>query len=182
MRSTLLSLLCATLLLAGTTYAAGAPAALQGKSVIVTWSEARTQRAVGEPGMRSTTVTAELSAYVSTAGRVFTRMVRTAAGARRSRSGSREAAPGQSLTGGAGRTSFQGQQLIIDSRYESGARRITVTFNPGFTTCSASIIQGKESGRPIVSTSMISGRRLEVYSIQVMSPNCRIQDGNVFGP
>jgi len=25
-------------------------------------------------------------------------------------------------------------------------------------------------------------QRLDVYSIQVMSPNCRIQDGNVFGP
>src|SRR5262245_43263030 len=181
MRSTLRSLLCFTLLLAGTASAAGAPAALQGKSVIVTWSEARTQRAVGEPGMRSVTVTAQLSAYVSTAGRVFARMFRTAAGTRLSRSGSREAAPGGSLTGGAGRTSFQGQQLIIDSRYESGARRIAVTFNAGFTTCSASIIQGKESGRPMVMTSTITGRRLEVQSIQVMSSNCRIQDGNVFG-
>jgi hypothetical protein len=169
--------LCCLLLLTGTAQAA-APAQLQGKSVVVSWSENRTQRRNDEAQLRTVNVSVELLLYVSTAGRVFSRMNRRLGG----QSASRERLPGESLTGGAGRTSFQDRRLIIDSQYRgSGARRVVVSFDGGYGSCSAEIIQGKESGQPMRMKSMINQNRLEVHSISIASPSCRVRDGNVFG-
>ena len=54
-------------------HAAGAPEALKGKSVILTWTETRQQRVVGQPNFYSVIGSDSTSIYVSTAGRIFSR-------------------------------------------------------------------------------------------------------------
>src|SRR5215470_12376663 len=62
--------------------AAPASAALLGKSVVLTWSETRLQRRLGDQNFRSVNASHNLSMYISSAGRVFVRQtIRTRAGA-----------------------------------------------------------------------------------------------------
>jgi hypothetical protein len=57
------------------------PAALLGKSILLTWNETRQQRMVGEQSFRTVSASHNLSMYVSVAGRVFVRQtIRTGAG------------------------------------------------------------------------------------------------------
>ena len=54
-------------------YAAEAPKALWGKSVVLTWTETRQQRVVGQPNFYSVNGSDGTSIYISTAGRIFSR-------------------------------------------------------------------------------------------------------------
>jgi hypothetical protein len=156
------------------------PAQLQGKSVIVTWTEKRVQRPLDEEKVRTVTVSVGLDLYVSDQGRIFSRMRRQIES---HNSAKRDRLPGESLTGHAGETRFEGRVLIIDSTYASGARRIAVAFDAGYGGCTASIIQGKEGGaQKMIMTSMINKKKLEVHSIEVLAPRCSVRQGNVFAP
>ena len=160
--------------------AASPPAQLQGKSIIVTWTEKRVQRPLDEEKVRNVTITVGLDLYVSDQGRIFSRMRRQD---QAQKSAKRDLLPGESLTAHAGETRFDGHSLIIDSKYASGARRIVVEFDAGYGVCTASIVHGKEGGtQKMVMTSMISKKKLEVHSIEVLAPRCSIQPGNVFAP
>src|SRR5215470_14217788 len=53
--------------------AQSAPTALRGKSIIVSWSEDRSLRFVGEPAFRDTRTPRSMSIYVSSTGRPFSR-------------------------------------------------------------------------------------------------------------
>ena len=53
--------------------AADAPTALYGKSVVVTWNEARVQRNLGDKNFRPVFGNQKLSLYISSTGRVFNR-------------------------------------------------------------------------------------------------------------
>ena len=64
----------AALAVATPAYAEQAPAALRGNSVVVAWQEVRLQRNVGELDFRSVQASHSLSLYVSSVGRVFSRM------------------------------------------------------------------------------------------------------------
>jgi hypothetical protein len=55
---------------------APAPDQLLGKSVIISWTENRAIKAVGEDRLRTYPVNDQLSVYISVAGRVFVRSVR----------------------------------------------------------------------------------------------------------
>jgi hypothetical protein len=77
-----------------------------------------------------------------------------------------------------GQLNFQGNEMIQILTYESGARRVVVDFDSGFGSCAAQIIQGKENGRPRIGTSSVTGRRVEIVSIQIDSPRCSIHEGN----
>jgi len=159
--------------------AASAPALLQGKSVIVTWTEKRVQRPLDEKLVRSVTVSVGLDLYVSDQGRVFSRMRRQ----NEHQAAKRDRLPGESLTGYAGETRFEDRSLTIDNKYASGARRIVVAFDAGYGGCTASIIQGKENGsQKMIMTSMINKKKLEVHSIEVLTPRCSVRQGNVFAP
>lgn len=52
---------------------AAPPSGLRGKAVVVSWSETRVQRHVGEPAFYNVTASHDLRVYVSGAGRVFSR-------------------------------------------------------------------------------------------------------------
>jgi len=171
-------------LLTGQAAAASAPAGLLGKSVIVSWSESRQQTFEGESQPVYRSVSRQLSIYISSAGRSFTRMQMHASGSgrlpARSLSATVERAPDDPSGGRPGALHFEGGALIIDTQLNSGARRLTITFDGAFASCNARVIYGREGGAPIRTTSMINKRRLQVNSLETSAPRCVVRDGNVF--
>ncbi len=164
-------------LLGSTLGSAAAPAELRGKSVIIKWTESRVQRTVGETAWRTVSIGHELRVYVSSAGRVFSRLINSGRGG----SGTNDQVSGSQ---GSTRTpQFKGQSMVImGTGMSQGARRTSVTFSSGFSGCSAEVVRGKEVGAAVITaTSSINGRRLEIQSLTVSGTSCSVQAGNVFG-
>jgi hypothetical protein len=154
-------------------HAAGAPDALRGKSVILSWSETRQQRHVGEPSFYPYNASVSLTVYVSTAGRVFSRRTTsTRAGA-----GTIERAPGGSA--GQGKALFGGQTMTLIGVTMGGAYRTSVDFDASFTSCSGRVVLAFQSGRTSITLSPISKRYLEIKSTTVSGMSCSIRAGNV---
>ena len=98
------------------------------------------------------------------------------------RSGSSEQVNGE----GAGRArsvSFSGRTMTAVSPMQGGARRILITFDGGFSGCSAEVLTGKAGGvSKIGSHSLMNpGTRVEILSVKTGAATCRVQNGNVFG-
>ena len=75
-----------------------------------------------------------------------------------------------------------GNALVGQHLFERGARRMTITFDPGYTSCTLSVVNGKAKGSDtIMIVSSTTGKRLEVVSSTIGSTSCSIKDGNVFG-
>ena len=155
--------------------ATAAPAGLMGKSVIVSWSETRQQRPVGEVNWRSVNASHTLSVYVSSAGRVFSKFSATT----RRGTGSNEQVSGE---GGNRVPSFSGNSMTIMAMQQGMARSISVEFGGDFSSCTASVIRGKESGAATgFAKSVITGQRIEIQSVTTGSASCSVKTGNVFG-
>ncbi len=159
--------------------AVAAPAALYGKSVVVSWSETSQQRYVGEANFRSVLRSVSTSIYISSIGRVFSRQTN----ATRTGSGSTEQVAG--LGGNGGRQSrvpaFSGQAMTMFGPVQGGVRRVSVTFDAGFGSCTADVGFAKEVGRASFnSISPITNRPLEIVSVTPGAASCSVRDGNVF--
>jgi hypothetical protein len=167
--------LVAVLVSAAANTAGAAPAGLLGKSVVVSWSETRVQRFVGEANWRSVNASHELSVYISSAGRVFSKFSATT----RRGTGANEQVSG---AGGNRVPSFSGNSMTIVQAQQGTARRIAVEFDGGFSSCTASVIRGKESGAGSgYAKSVITGQRIEIQSASAGSASCSVRAGNVFG-
>jgi hypothetical protein len=158
--------------------AAPAPAALLGKSIVLTWSETRQQRTVGEQNFRPVNASHNLSMYVSGAGRVFVRQtIRTGSG-----TGSGYQVSGSPESNAV--PSFVGRTMTLFSPFRSGGmRRHVITFDATFTACTAAVAFAKEVGRETAITGSVINKRLlvEMQSISVANVTCAVQNGNVFG-
>jgi hypothetical protein len=193
MKLTILLASCSAFVASVSNAYAGPQPQLLGKSVIVSWVEDRLQREIelGEQQPRSILNAVEWTVYVSTAGRTFVRQ-RRAAHAGRGPGGEATSlrAPGDPAGGGTGirawsrdrevHLDFHGTTMTRTVIHESGALQLIVNFDAGFKSCSAQAIVGKESGKPQIVRSQITGRKLEVYSVGISSMKCSVQDGNVF--
>jgi hypothetical protein len=185
----------ALLSVSGIAESAPFPAPLLGKSVTVNWNTNRQQKFEGSDEVVLRVLSSSLRVYISTSGRAFSKelvAVTGGGGGRRSgRGGGRgggsfesDQAPGDSRnsTGGNRIVHFDGGALLVDSPFIAGARRISITFDAGYSSCGARVIFGREGGSgPIRQRSVLSGRRFEVVSIQTSTPSCSIRSGNVFG-
>ncbi len=168
---------CAVLV---STPATSAPSQLFGKSVVVTWSENRIQRFAGETEFRPVNARHEYSMYVSSAGRIFSRL--------RNATSAGTAAIDQ-VAGSAGATrvpKFSGQSATVFMPSRGGGsssiRRMTVDFDSSFASCSAKVVRARQEGASLmVGISMTTGRRVEVQSVTVSGATCSIRAGNVFG-
>lgn len=149
--------------------ALAAPAGVLNKTITISF--AATGMAKGPDG-QSKGFTTKISRiiYVSSAGRLFSRFRATNRGGDRSG----EIAPGQ----GKGSFNFQGERLVGVIPYEVGARQITVTFDPGFSSCSVNIIEGHSGG--IIRRKAPNGVMYELSGVTTASPSCSIQSGNAF--
>lgn len=153
--------------------AASAPAQLRGKSIAVSWSENRIQRFVGEANFRSVAASHKFSIYVSSAGRVFSRLTNTT----RLGTGSADE------VGGRRTPVFAGQSLTVFIPSQgTGVRRLTIDFDSGFASCTAGVVRAKPAGAGMMTgTSLINGMRLEIQSVTVGGASCSTQNGNIFG-
>jgi len=167
--------------------AGGAPVKLYNKSITVHWSEDRSQKQTdGTAFSRVTHV--DLGIYISNAGRLFRQLGRTVTNSRGKvvASGGTSAAPDGSIIQAnknkySSTFQFIGRSLTGTTMYESGARRITITFDDGFRSCNVSISHGKEDGAPGLVMHSVSGRFYMLTSISISGASCSLQDGNIFG-
>jgi hypothetical protein len=163
------------LLLPQASYAAP-PKDLYGKSVIVSWTETREQRPLGEEAWHQVSGSISMNLYVSEVGRVFNNIAYS------TRRGSAER-KGEIAGSGERSINFNGRSLLILMRYgKGGATRIMVDFDAGFAGCSGQVTRAKESeGAIIRNFSGITKRVNEVKAVQVGGVSCSIRSGNVFG-
>jgi hypothetical protein len=153
---------------------AGRPEALKGKSIILTWTEVRQQRVVGEPDFHTVNGSVSVTLYISTAGRIFSRRTDSVRG----RSGSRERAPddaGVRTRGG----HFRDQTLTLISESKGGASRIAIEFDESFASCGARVAVAFQSGKTaIITLSPIIHKYIEIKSVAVNGVNCAVNAGN----
>src|SRR5262245_32617888 len=152
---------------------AAAPAAAYNKTITISFASSGTRiNSLGQSAGFNTQVTRII--YVSSNGRLFMRHIATSmAKGRRARGGDYE--PG----GGGGSFAFQGNRLVGTMTWAAGARQITATFDPGFTSCTATVIDGRTADGTIRRKAP-SGEMVEVTSVSNSTPTCSIQIGNAF--
>jgi hypothetical protein len=165
--------------------AQNAPAALRGKSVTASWTEERVQRTGDQTEFQSRSVGQSLSVYISSEGRAFAkRTVSTTGGGRgrggvRAKTGSAETVGDN--TGHGPSTQFRGNTLIFTNQFGGGARMARIEFDQSFSSCTATVIVGRENGRGTAHAKALnSGKSLEIASATVSGTSCSIQSGNVF--
>ena len=151
------------------------PSELLGRSVTVSWQETRMQRPVGETEFHSGTSAHDLITYISSEGRVFTRLTGSASGG----SGKSEQVAEE---GGSRVPHFSGATMEIFAPYAAGGmRQIVVTFEPGFGSCSASVASLEQAGQTVFrGYSLIQKRPVEFHSVSMTGATCSVRTGNVF--
>jgi hypothetical protein len=110
--------------------------------------------------------------YVSTAGRLFMRW--RASNSRGSSGGDVDPYPGAAR----GNFGFQGARMVGVVPFGTGARQITVTFNPSFSGCNASVIEGHSGG--VIRRRAPDGIVYEITGGSTTSVACSVQSGNAF--
>jgi len=153
---------------------AGAPPQLSGKSVHVSWTDSRVERA-DDGHELSMTQTSRMKIYVSDKGRIFSQLDRSVSAG--------QARQDLDVSGGGGSVlnfHAQGNQLVADQISAGGARRVTITFDASFTSCSINVVNGA-SGKRARHLNLAKTRWLELVSIAVTSTSCSIAAGNAFG-
>jgi hypothetical protein len=174
-----------------------APAEALGNSLVVRWSEVRQMtgnaeggggrdrgrgRAGGEGrggggGGGQMIVSSNLTVYISSAGRTFSRLTTTRSKGMRGRGSKTEThdqAPGEAATSGRTRVvHFQGRNLIVDTELDSGVRRVTINIEG--SSCGARVGYAKLNG-----AEPLQGRRGTINAVDVSGASCTIQPGNAF--
>jgi len=93
------------------------------------------------PGVRNTTRTI----YISSAGRLFARRDRTDGG-RAQNSDRKDGGPGEMI---ASTLRLQGRRLVGNAPFISGAAHMEIDFDSSASSCTASLMMGRDSGRAI---------------------------------
>ncbi len=154
-------------------FAGGVPAAAMNKTITISFAATgNAKSADGQVKGFSTQVSRII--YVSSAGRLFMRHRATLGP--NSRGGDFDP---NDTRAGKGSFSFQGDRLVGVIPYSAGARQITVTFDPGFSSCTAKVIEGHSSGGTIRRKGP-NGIMYEISGATTSSPSCSIQPGNAF--
>ena len=160
----------------------GPPQQLLGKSVVVTWSENRIQRAEGESKFREVNATHSMSIYIGSSGRIFSRLTNTVG----SNSGRIDHVQEQSAGDPNVRkrvTTFTGRSMTLDQPLRKGGHRhLAIDFGEKFDDCSAKLSYVTEAGsQTSLARSPITNKMVEIKSIAMSGENCSVSTGNVFG-
>lgn len=163
-------------LAASSVVALGAPAAAMNKTITISFTASGVGKTPdGQSHPFSTSVTRTI--YVSSAGRLFMRHKATAnTKGQPSRGGDFD--PTDTRTG-KGSFSFQGDRLVGVIPYAGGARQITATFDSGFSSCTASVIEGNAGSGSFMRKGP-DGIVREISNATTSGVSCSIQSGNAF--
>jgi hypothetical protein len=158
--------------------AVGGPERLRNKTVVLSWREYRVQKTDNDEVSRSYTDSV-MSIYVSSTGRLFTRLERRSQGGRANASS--HGPEGDERRSGEGASQlnpvFGGQELNIVTPMRSGARDVKATFNPDFGHCTLRVIYGRDNGELLYHRAM-NGRMYHIISTDVSGATCSIRNGN----
>jgi len=150
--------------------AAAVPAALSGKTITFTYTVSAPLK-FPDGSVKVGTRTETRTIYVSTAGRLFVRNVRSNnAGA----TDSREQGPGG--TGGSAR--FSGNSIVGTIARVTGAYQFTIRFDSAYQSCHANLIFGLAAGEHRTRFTTVSGKMVEGAGKRSVSTNCSIASGN----
>jgi hypothetical protein len=149
--------------------AEAAPAGMLNKSVTISMSitiPARAEDGTSQANARAITRTI----YISSQGRVFARADR------------RVGKNSQTVERGPGEASLRisGNSLVGVLPFASGASQLTVNFDPSFSSCTAQVIMGAESGKPIVYKGLNGKTYTQTGRAQVSGVSCSVRQGNAF--
>ena len=154
------------------TSAWAAPAALLNKSITVSYAVTIPgKKADGTPANGTRVATRTI--YVSSAGRIFARVARRDGNAAETK----EAGPGESSNN----LHFAGDKLVGVMQFASGASQMTISFDPSGQSCSASIVAGRDSGRPLRWRGVDGTMREATGPATISNVSCSIASGNAFG-
>ena len=159
-----------TLVFTDSARAGAAPVRLHNKTIVVAWGQTNVWRRLSDGENGSTTLTAEGTMYISSAGRPFTRINFNGGGSNRGRDVGPEDLSGRIRFDGNTVTSFVGREGLL--------WRVTVKFDPSFTSCEATINVGREGHAAKVTG--IDGDKYENLSTRVGAASCSMRDGNAF--
>jgi len=160
-RSIACLVLSASILLAASARAATPPAQLLNKTVVVAFSVMWP----GAPGPLSV----QRMIYVSTKGRIFVRGTRSGG----NNGDSNDVAPGNYR--------YEGGRIVGQYKLATGANQITVSFDPAFASCSATLQYGRPGGEAYRGTGPDGATRTTNAAPNVSGVSCSIRDGNPFG-
>ena len=152
--------------------ALAAPAHLLNKSITVSYATTIPGKRADGSAVRGSRVSVR-TIYISSAGRIFTRILRRDG----SQSQQKDFGPGE--TGGALR--FAGDTLVGVMKFPSGAAQMTISFGGSGQSCSASIIAGREGGRPIRWKGVDGMMNEQTGPVSFSNVTCSITSGNAFG-
>lgn len=157
----------AALLLPEAPARAAAPSQLLNKSVFVSFNIAVPSQGSDGSSHNSSRIS-ERVIYISSQGRVFTRVTRKAG----RNSEMKEAGPETA------RLNFVGNSLVGVMQMISGASQLTVSFDPSFQSCTAKVIAGGENGKAIVYKGLNGVTYTATGKAQISGESCSIRDGN----
>lgn len=145
-----------------------APPQLFNKTIELYWGESFVSKRLsdGKPssgiGKQSRTI------YISGAGRAFVKIT----GISGKSGGSKEKGPEDAK----GNVSFSGAGLTLVSLSQDVARRVSVSFDPSFSSCTATLTVGKASEHARVPG--YDGAGYEIISISGGAVSCSVKQGN----
>ncbi len=159
----------------GAANAEPAQTSLQGKSILLNWTEKRT--IVDARGReRVVPFAGDVAIYVSAKGRIFSRFRRRGVDdANNVSNGSEKDVTEQVL-----HWRFEGSTLAGYLTFVRGVRKISVEFAGDFKTCSMSTLYGKDHGASVIINSLTSGGDFELKGATIDSTDCQVREGNVF--
>lgn len=149
-----------------------APAGLLNKSITVSYTTTIPgKKADGSAVTGSRHATRTM--YISSAGRVFARVHRVDG----KNAHTKEAGPGEARN----TFRFSGDKLVGVMQFASGAAQMIISADAGGQSCSAEIVAGRDSGRPIRWKGVDGVMREATGPVTFSSIRCSIAAGNVFG-
>ncbi|MDP3074285.1 hypothetical protein [Bradyrhizobium sp.] len=154
------------------TAADAAPQQLMNKTISVAFSVSIPARKVDGTILTTNRQTSR-QIYVSSQGRLFVKVMRRVKGAAEDK----EIAPGG---GGGDNLRFVGDRIVGVLSLGSGASQLTISFDPSYQSCTANLIVGALSGKPIVWKGIDGNTYTSTGKPSVSTPSCSISQGNAF--
>lgn len=160
---------------AGAVEAAGAPVQLRGKALTLNWIDQRVEKIISDGRERPLTQSSGIIVYVSAEGRYFSKFSRTTGRSSKNLNEVSGDNRGQLNWRAEGRT------LVADQRFVKGARRLIVSFDDSYGSCTLRVLHGKEAGSANIEyITFGSKEHVILQSIQTTSASCSMQTGNPF--
>ena len=159
------------------------PPSIAGKSIVVNWTDIRTEKR-GADITTTPTQNFTIKIYVGSKGDIFSLYDRRSVNKKGKINVDKQVAGLGSNNAREGTVQlswrFERGELTSDQIFTKGARRVSIAFSGGMTACAVQVIYGKAAdNQNIRYLSRIDGQEVEMLSSKITSTNCQIVEGNI---